>query len=101
MDKLYEVNITSTNEKKIYISAPTAEDAGRIAETLYRSGVLDIDSDTDVVVEAVAVTDDGYYTGHIAKDNGGKPPFCKGDECKDCELFAIFNSIFPQEKTTL
>lgn len=92
MNQLYEVNIMACSMKTFYVSAETAEDAGKIAEVLCNSGVVNIKKDMDVRVEAASVNSSDYYEGHI-KETGLSPIVPVNDKCKDFILFGVYNSI--------
>lgn len=96
MEGIYEVNIVVSAIKTLCISAENAEEAAYTAEILYKSGV--VDCCLNVGVEAVSVDNENfkdYYEGRIIKEESN-PNDVNGTlkECKNCELYSIYSSIF-------
>lgn len=92
MNQLYEVNIMAHVMKTFYVSAETAEKAGKIAEVLYNNEMIDINKEMEVNVEAVSLNGDEYYDGCI-EENYPHTDVSSDDYCKDCVLYRIYNSI--------
>ena len=92
MNQLYEVNIMACSMKTFYVSAETAEDAGKIAEVLYNNDIIKLNEDVTVRVETASVSGNEYYEGYIKNNDD-----CKGipneEMCKNCILHSIYNSV--------
>ena len=92
MNQIYEVNVMAYAMKTFYVSAETAEDAGKIAEVMCNSGAINIKKDMDIRIEASSVNSNEYYENHTKEEcSGADIPI--NDKCKDCILFGIYNSI--------
>ena len=92
MNQLYEVNVMTHAMQTFYVSAETAEDAGKIAAVLYNSGVINLKDDMDVRVEAMSINSSDYYDGRI-EESGKSAAVPADDKCKNCVLYAIYNSV--------
>lgn len=88
MNRIFEVNLMRMASKTVYIGAETAEDAGNIAETLYESGVIDLEPENGIHIEAVSSGNEEHYPEVIEGENGA-------ESCKGCELYYIFNGSCP------
>ncbi|MFQ7292404.1 MAG: hypothetical protein ACLRQ0_09245 [Monoglobales bacterium] len=98
MNQIYEVNVMAHVMKPFYVSAETAEKAGKIAEVLYNNGMIDINKEMEVNVEAVSLNGDEYYDGRIDKNNQ-HTDVSSDDCCKDCTLYRIYNSIADEKNS--
>lgn len=92
MNQFYEVNVMAHVMKTFYVSAETAEKAGKIAEVMYNNGMIDINKEMEVNVESVSLNGNKYYDGRI-EENCPHTDVSADDYCKDCALYRIYNSI--------
>lgn len=67
MNQLYEVNVMAHAMQTFYVSAETAEGAGKIAAVLYNSGVINLKDDMDVRVEAMSVNSSEVHISRTCK----------------------------------
>lgn len=97
MKRIYEVNIMAHAARTLHISADTADEAAKLAETMYKnSNAIDLDNEMVVSIEAVSLSDDDYCDRRVIVDpedgTSSTIPDTHG-MCNDCVLYAIFNSI--------
>lgn len=100
MNKIYEVNLSELAARTVYIGAECAEDAVEIAKTLFKCGAISLVNGSNVCIEAVSTDHDDYWEDRIKKENENTV-FGTDARCKNCELYALLSTIFPQEKNHL
>lgn len=100
MNRIFEVNIAASAAKTIYISAQTAEEAAHMAEVLYNEGIVRPEDDVRIGVAAVSTDNEqctDYYEGLIKEAESEEKVCGTLEECKNCKMYEILRSIYPQE----